>query len=98
VVARIGGDEFAALLEDASEELLGQIRERIRLSTELANRQQPDEVALPISLSMGYALSVGSGNSDARTVPSGRQLYVPGKTESWSECSQQYRADGDENA
>ena len=61
VVARIGGDEFAALLEDASEELLGQIRERIRQSTELANRQQPDEVALPISLSMGYALSVGSG-------------------------------------
>lgn len=61
VVARIGGDEFAALLEEASEELLGQIRERIRLSTEQANRQQPDEVALPISLSMGYALSVGSG-------------------------------------
>jgi diguanylate cyclase (GGDEF)-like protein/PAS domain S-box-containing protein len=61
VVARIGGDEFAALLEEASEELLGQIRERIRLSTEQSNRQQPDEVALPISLSMGYALSVGSG-------------------------------------
>ena len=61
VVARIGGDEFAALLEDASEELMGQVRERIRQSTELANRQQPDEVALPISLSMGYALSVGSG-------------------------------------
>ena len=61
VVARIGGDEFAALLEEASAELLGQIRERIRLSTEQSNRQQPDEVALPISLSMGYALSVGSG-------------------------------------
>lgn len=61
VVARIGGDEFAALLEEASEELLEQIRGRIRLSTEQSNRQQPDEVALPISLSMGYALSVGSG-------------------------------------
>jgi diguanylate cyclase (GGDEF)-like protein len=61
VVARIGGDEFAALLEEASEELMGQVRERIRLATEQANRQQPDEVALPISLSMGYALSGGSG-------------------------------------
>ena len=59
VVARIGGDEFAALVEDASEKLLGQIRERIRLATEQANRQQPDEVALPVSLSMGYALSSG---------------------------------------
>jgi diguanylate cyclase (GGDEF)-like protein len=58
VVARIGGDEFAALLPGADEtatiEAMNRIRQIIILNNE--NRQ-----TLPLSLSMGFATAYAGG-------------------------------------
>lgn len=53
VVARIGGDEFALLVEDADEELLKTICSRITKAVEEVNSQK---AGLPLSMSVGYAL------------------------------------------
>ena len=56
VVARIGGDEFAVLLPKATHELIENGCRRIREAIEEYNRLHP---ALPLGISLGYALRDG---------------------------------------
>lgn len=53
VVSRIGGDEFAILFMDASEEYMNEVKHRIQLALEELNQLNPDHL---LSISIGYAL------------------------------------------
>lgn len=53
VAARIGGDEFAILIPDASKIDIERICRRIRDNVELYNNEKP---GLPLNLSIGYAV------------------------------------------
>ena len=54
-IARIGGDEFVAILHGTDEDGAVTIRERIRSHIAVYNEQRSDH-PLPISFSMGYAI------------------------------------------
>jgi diguanylate cyclase (GGDEF)-like protein/PAS domain S-box-containing protein len=54
ILARIGGDEFAVLLPQTSQEAVEQILERLRKEFDAHNRP---ETEIPLSLSFGYAVS-----------------------------------------
>ncbi len=58
VVARVGGDEFAVLLPNCSDETVRSACSRIRNNIEIYNEKN---VQLPLSISMGFA--VGKSNS-----------------------------------
>jgi diguanylate cyclase (GGDEF)-like protein/PAS domain S-box-containing protein len=53
VVARIGGDEFAAILPDCTVEVIEKVCSRIRQITAAYNSKNPD---LPLSLSLGWVV------------------------------------------
>ncbi len=55
--ARIGGEEFALLVEDASAETLNEVAERFRLAVETLPLQRAHESPLGCTLSAGLALS-----------------------------------------
>ncbi len=55
VVARIGGDEFFAIMYDSSEEIAKSIKQRIFKSIEIDNQKMSDE-NLELSVSIGYAI------------------------------------------
>ncbi len=57
IVARIGGDEFAILVDDATKDVVAILLERIRQCIEDENAKNPDE--LPISASTGFYVSEG---------------------------------------
>ena len=56
VVARIGGDEFAAILPHCTVEVIEQVSARIRQVTAAYNSQNPE---LPLSLSLGWSVKPG---------------------------------------
>lgn len=60
VVSRIGGDEFAILFKDASEEYINQVKYRIQAALEELNQANPDHL---LSISIGYALKKESYKS-----------------------------------
>jgi len=60
VVSRIGGDEFAILFKDASEEYINQVKYRIQVALEELNQANPDHL---LSISIGYALKKESYKS-----------------------------------
>jgi len=66
IIARVGGDEFAILLPNASQELLEETYERLQENAVKLNQTLP---GLPLSLSIGFAL-----RTDPNTSLS--QLYV----------------------
>lgn len=53
VIARVGGDEFAALIPDASEPVLEEVSRRIRNAIDQYNAGNPP---VPLSLSQGWAV------------------------------------------
>jgi HD-GYP domain-containing protein (c-di-GMP phosphodiesterase class II) len=53
VVARIGGDEFAAILPNSTKEVVEQVCSRVRQVTAAYNSKNPE---LPLSLSMGWVV------------------------------------------
>lgn len=53
VVARIGGDEFGAILPNSNAETVGQVCSRIRQVTSEYNSKNPE---LPVSLSLGWVV------------------------------------------
>ncbi len=56
IIARIGGDEFAALLTETDPDVIEQMLQRLRQAVEDYNSADPE---LPLSLSMGHAVSEG---------------------------------------
>ncbi len=54
LIIRLGGDEFLIVVPKAGERQLEEIVERIRLNTELVNRER--ELPIPISFSAGWSL------------------------------------------
>ncbi|MGC7878901.1 PAS domain S-box protein [Desulforudis sp. 1031] len=54
IIARVGGDEFAVLLPNASEETVESACRRIRTAVDEYNKGNPE---LPLSISVGYAVS-----------------------------------------
>jgi diguanylate cyclase (GGDEF)-like protein/PAS domain S-box-containing protein len=84
IVARIGGDEFAVLLPNTSQEAMARVCERITLSCPA--RLLPGST-LPVSLSIGYAV--------AETMPvdtrrlnqlADEAMYQDKKKKGWSRC------------
>lgn len=59
-IARIGGDEFIVLLQQADESLLERTLDQVREALAEYNRSHPQ---LPLSLSCGYAVSQEAGGS-----------------------------------
>ncbi len=57
ILARVGGDEFAALLIRTGEEEVKKIAQRIRERIEEFNREHPEK---PLSISLGYAVAPSS--------------------------------------
>ncbi|MGE5405708.1 MAG: diguanylate cyclase, partial [Candidatus Saccharibacteria bacterium] len=55
VVARVGGDEFAALLSRTAEDMVYRATERVRKAIDNHNLTGP---SVPLSISMGYAVRV----------------------------------------
>ena len=56
IIARIGGDEFAVMLQGTHKEVVEQIQERIRKSLRDYNNTEPE---IPLSFSIGHALGRG---------------------------------------
>lgn len=54
IIARIGGDEFAVLLQNASSETIEQCIDKIRIEVSKHNASKPE---LYVSLSIGYAVN-----------------------------------------
>lgn len=65
ILARIGGDEFAALLPDTDEQAAQVIVERLHRHMALYNKSSP---ALPVLLSIGWAISPSPAKSLSETL------------------------------
>ncbi|NLI13535.1 MAG: diguanylate cyclase [Peptococcaceae bacterium] len=60
MVARVGGDEFAVLINNGNDEIVRNACNRIRTAVEKYNSSNPD---LPLSIAIGFATSNNSGAS-----------------------------------
>lgn len=61
IVARVGGDEFAVLLPETSEDAAKKICQRIKKEYELLNKRE--DFVVPLSISLGLStLKNGNGN------------------------------------
>ncbi|MDD3159098.1 HD domain-containing phosphohydrolase [Anaeromusa sp.] len=54
IVSRIGGDEFAALLPNSTDQQLGNLLKRLRTAASAYNQEHPE---LPLSIATGYAIA-----------------------------------------
>ncbi len=63
IIARIGGDEFAVLVKDATHEMLSMRKKKI---IELMNQSNSRDWLMPISMSIGF--HTGQGQKDIREV------------------------------
>jgi diguanylate cyclase (GGDEF)-like protein/PAS domain S-box-containing protein len=61
IAARVGGDEFAVLLPETSEDAAKKICQRIKKEYEMLNKRE--DFAVPLSISLGFStLKNGNGN------------------------------------
>ncbi len=60
MVARVGGDEFAVLINNGNDEIVRKACNRIRTAIEKYNSSNPD---LPLSIAIGFATGNNSGTS-----------------------------------
>jgi two-component system cell cycle response regulator len=74
IIARIGGDEFCALLADASESNEILIRERLQRALEVRNRRSGR--AYRLSLSVGIAHITGSAGFEAQLAKADAEMYL----------------------
>ena len=61
LLGRLGGEEFAILIDGHSAEELAAIAERIRLTVVQAAVRIPDGAALPVTMSIGVAVAESDG-------------------------------------
>jgi len=94
VIARIGGDEFAVIFPTDSVKALAICYHRIRERIECYNFEN---LLVPISVSLGYAMSnSGAVDMDALFKETDNQ-YVPGKTPPAKKSPQRNRTGTDES-
>jgi diguanylate cyclase (GGDEF)-like protein/PAS domain S-box-containing protein len=71
LVARIGGDEFAAVLVDATEDGASEVAKRMRASVEALG----DDIGIPIGLSIGIVRVEQDGNVDDVMSTADHRMY-----------------------
>lgn len=76
VLARIGGDEFAAVLPQTKEEVARELVERIHQAVDQYNRENEQ---LPLILSVGFAVSKDENEDPVDTLKKADQLLRLGK-------------------
>jgi two-component system, cell cycle response regulator len=77
VAARIGGEEFALLLEDCDEALAMKTAERVRAEIEALTFVHPEKGSVSITMSMGVATYPEAGSTPAEIIENADQaLYL----------------------